>query len=38
MKISIRRALTVTRQIVAIPFFAMGMVCLGLWSIITGKE
>lgn len=38
MKISIRRALTVTRQIVAAPALIVGVIGLFIWYIITEKD
>ncbi len=36
--IKIKRAVYWCRQLLALPFFAIGVVSIGLWSVITGRE
>ncbi|GEM_PF-1311662 len=38
MRTDIRRISYTLRCIIALPFFALGMVFMGLWAIITGRD
>ena len=38
MRTDIHRISYTLRCIIALPFFALGMVFMGLWAIITGKD
>ncbi len=35
---NIHYILTQARIVIALPFFALGMVFMGLWAIITGRD
>ncbi len=35
---TVKRTLHLLRQWLALPFFALGAVFIGLWSIIAGKD